>query len=228
MFDRIGTWNVLLIADTEGTTIRPGILKKGPQPRTPEKLKRRQQLDDDLTSAFIIPDIIGPAKEDLHPVLSRSARGVLDDLCKHNAQNCTVCTRVAIYDNKVDSQSLAQMHIEKAVPVSKRMPEAQPYEDEPTLRPSVAPGFALNTVIKATKDELEHLKAKHVKLLNRYNAADASLGKRARKELIAELKEVSIARDTKEDMLYSLYDVLEGRKSDLEEELPWEGIDETE
>ncbi|RDW73436.1 hypothetical protein BP6252_07343 [Coleophoma cylindrospora] len=214
--------------DAQAEAVRPGILKKGNQPRTPEKSRRRQHMDDDLTSAFIIPDIVGLAKEDAHPVLSRSARGVLDDLCKHNAKNCTVCTRVAIYDSKTDSQALAQIQIDKAVPVSKRMPQAEPYEEEPTLRPSVAPDFALDSVIKATKDELEHLKAKHVKLLNRYNAADASLGKRARKELIAELKEVSIARDAKEDMLYSLYDVLEGRKSDLDEELPWEGIEETE
>lgn len=117
------------------------------------------------------------------------------------------------------------------------MPVVEPYEDEPTLRPSVPPGVALATVIKAMKDEIEHLKIRQTDIFNIYNKADTSLGMREKKRLHSELTAATAERDSKEDQLYALYDVLEGQKMakqevdesfDIDEELPWEGIEDSE
>ncbi|KAL3421084.1 hypothetical protein PVAG01_07529 [Phlyctema vagabunda] len=201
---------------------RPGILKKtGTYQET-----RHNQVDDDLTSAFIIPDIIATAKQNTRPVLSSTARDVLDGLCQHNSQNCTICTRVAIRSGKADADALDNIRIEKSIPVSQRTPKPEPYEDEPTLRPTMAPSLALDTVIKAIRDEIDHLRMKHARLQAKYDERDSSLNRKARKALFTELQEVALLRDAKADQLYTLFDVVEAREN-LDLDLPWEGLEDT-
>ena len=189
--------------------------------------RHRRNVTDDMTSAFIIPDIASNPiiTEAAHPSLSATARQVLDGLCKHDCTNCTVCTRVASFDTR----SGAKVTIPKPVPVSERMPEPTPYEDEPTVRPSVEPGIALATVIKGLEDEIAHLKLENTRLAGEYAKHDPSLGMRQRKALKKRLDELLNEIERKSDQLYGLYDVLEGQKEsgDLTEELPWEGIEET-
>ena len=189
---------------------------------------------DDMTSAYIIPDISINAQSSPveHPVLSASARRVLDGLCQHESKNCTVCTRVASFDQKTGTKNATKqtIRIEKPIPVSLRMPIAAPYEDEPTIRPSVEPGLALATVIKSLDDEIAHLKMKHAEVQAVYNKHDASLGMRQRKSLKKQIDQLLEAIEVKSDQVYGLYDVLEGQKEgedDSELSLPWEGIDET-
>ena len=172
---------------------------------------RRRELDD-MTSEFIIPDIVsstyGHAAE--YPSLSTSARRILDGLCKHDAKNCSVCSRVVSFDTKSELKS--KVHVPKPVPVSDRMPVPAPYEDEPTIRPAVQPGLALATVIKGLKDEVAHLKVEHSRVQVAYNKHDSSLGMRQRKTLRKHLDELLKAIDAKSDQIYALYDVLEGQK----------------
>jgi hypothetical protein len=202
--------------------------------------RRRRTETDDITSAFIIPDIsfnvttvekvhpttsAEPATtEKVHPTLSANARRVLDDLCKHDCQNCTVCTRVASFDTK--NHTKHKVTIPKPVPVSERMPDPTPYEDEPTIRPSIEPGLALATVIKGLGDEIAHLKLEHARVTKAYGKHDPSLGMRHRKSLKQRMDQLVLEIERKSDQLYGLYDVLEGQKSDqgLDDELPWEGI----
>lgn len=191
------------------------------RPSTPHQAKqsssnRRRQIDnDELTSAFIIPDLsfnIG-SDEMGQPVLSENARRILDGLCRHNSQNCMICARVASYD----TEGMKRVQVEKPIPVSERMPVPGPYEDEPTIRPAVAPGLALATVIKALEDEVAHLKLKHAQLFSLYNRHDASLGMRKRKSLQKKLTMLLKAIDTKSDQIYALYDVLEGQRQSGQE-----------
>lgn len=212
--------------------------------------RRRRNEMDDITSAFIIPDLHldrqDSGKE--RPVLSASTRHILDGLCDHKSKNCTVCTRVAAFD--AANASKKTVRVPKPVPVSERMPEQAEYEDEPTIRPSIDPGFALATVIKGLSDELSHLKMLHEQLSKQYNSHDASLSVRKRKALRTEIERLVKAIDVKADQIYALFDVVEGQKSsdqlmteedvelnllslgivaadDVEEDLPWEGIEET-
>lgn len=190
--------------------------------------RRRRHETDDITSAFIIPDISpNPiTTSPVHPSLSASARQVLDGLCKHECTNCTICTRVASFDTKKNTEIV----IPKSVPVSERMPEPTTCEEEPTIRPSVEPSLALATVIKGIEDEIAHSKMEYTRISTAYTTHDASLGMRKRTALKKRLDELLTLIERKSVQLYGLYDVLEGQKKDeddLTEELPWEGIEET-
>lgn len=172
---------------------------------------RRHITTEDVTSAFIIPDItLSVAMNGGHPTLSAKAKKVLDTLCHHDGGNCTVCTRVASFENNIETKQTVS--IQKPIPVSDRMPIAGPYEDEPTMRPSVTPGLALATVMKGLEDELAHLKIELAQYQAVYNKHDPSLSMRKRKAVKARIESLLKAIDTKADQIYALYDVLEGQK----------------
>ncbi|KFY91279.1 hypothetical protein V500_04753 [Pseudogymnoascus sp. VKM F-4518 (FW-2643)] len=171
----------------------------------------RHITTDDVTSAFIIPDItLSVAMNGGHPTLSAKAKKVLDSLCHHDGGNCTVCTRVASFENNVETKQTVS--IQKPIPVSDRMPVPGPYEDEPTMRPSVTPGLALATVMKGLEDELAHLKIELAQFQAVYNRHDPSLSMRKRKAVKTRIESLLKAIDTKADQIYALYDVLEGQK----------------
>ncbi|OBT83036.1 hypothetical protein VE02_09218 [Pseudogymnoascus sp. 03VT05] len=172
---------------------------------------RRHITTEDVTSAFIIPDItLSVAMNGGHPTLSAKAKKVLDTLCHHDGGNCTVCTRVASFENNVETKQTVS--IQKPIPISDRMPVVGPYEDEPTMRPSVTPGLALATVMKGLEDELAHLKIGLAQYQAVYNKHDPSLSMRKRKAVKARIESLFKAIDTKADQIYALYDVLEGQK----------------
>jgi len=180
----------------------------------------RQITSDEMTSAFIIPDITlnGVMNGAQHPVLSPKAKKVLNTLCQHNGGNCTVCTRVTSFDNNTSKVQVKQtIRVEKPVPVSERMPVAGPYEDEPTMRPSVRPGLALATVMKGLEDELAHLKMELAQYQAVYTKHDPSLSLRKRKAVKAKIERLLKAIDIKADQIYALYDVLEGQKQSGQE-----------
>jgi hypothetical protein len=144
-----------------------------------------------------------------HPVLSTSARHVLDSLCpEHRAKNCMLCTRVTSFGDKTTGG--APIRSANPVPVSKRMPATTSYEDEPTIRPSIEPGLALATVIKGLEDEIAHLKMRQSEVQAQYQNLDASLGKRERRRIGKELESLLQQLEFKGDQLYGLYDALEG------------------
>jgi len=90
------------------------------------------------------------------------------------------------------------------------MPVAAPYEEEPTIRPSVEPSLALSTVIKGLEDEIAHLKMRQSEVQKQYQNLDASLGKRERRRVGRELESLLQQLEFKGDQLYGLYDALEG------------------
>lgn len=180
----------------------------------------RRIVSNDMTSAFIIPDItlnvgVNGAQ---HPVLSAKARKVLDTLCHHDGGNCTVCSRVASFENDTSKvETKRSVRIQKPIPVSERMPVPGPYEDEPTMRPSVAPGLALAAVMKGLEDELAHLKMGLAQYQSIYSKHDPSISMRKRKAVKARIENLLKAIDTKADQIYALYDVLEGQKESGQE-----------
>jgi hypothetical protein len=209
---------------------------------------RRQTDGEDMTSAYLVADIDAAKQSNSkeRPVLSANARQALDGLCehKHNRKNCVICLRLASFDTK--SASKKTILVQKPVPVSKRASTPVPYEDEPTLRPAVAPGIALATVLKALEDEVAHLKMRQSEVHQAYTKHNASMAKRERIELKGELETLLGQIEAKSDQIYALYDVLEGQaqagqemsldqvevtlsklESDIDEELPWEGIEES-
>ena len=177
----------------------------------------RHITSEDVTSAFIIPDItLNVAMNGAqHPTLSAKAKKVLDTLCHHDGGNCTVCSRVASFQHNVETKQ--SVRIQKPIPVSDRMPITGPYEDEPTMRPSVTPALALATVMKGLEDELAHLKIELAQYQSIYNKHDPSLSMRKRKTVKTRIESLLKAIDTKADQIYALYDVLEGQKESGQE-----------
>jgi len=178
---------------------------------------RRHIVAEEMTSAFILPDITihGNSYGAEHKALSAGARKVLDNLAQHDGHNCTVCSRVASFETENASTRIdtkKTIRIEKPIPVSDRIIVAGPYEDEPTMRPSKSPGLALATVMKGLQDELAHLKMELAQYQSMYNKYDMSLGMRKRKAIKTKIENLLKAIDTKADQIYGLYDVLEGQK----------------
>lgn len=172
-----------------------------------------------MTSAFILPDITlhNPLRDaEAAPKLSAAAQQVLDGLAQHNGQNCTVCKRVIEHgSNHRHNEAVKEtVMIPKPVPVSERMLEAMPYEEEPTIRPSQPPALALATVMKGLQDELDHLKMQCSQYQNLYSSHDPALSKRKRKSVYKKIESLLKAIDVKADQIYALYDVLEGQKAD--------------
>ena len=159
---------------------------------------------DDFTSAFLIPDITMRIPQTMTETPSTGP---------HEPVNCTVC-RAAIQPNEDHNscKPLPTLSIPVPVPVSTRMPLPTAYEEEPTIRPSQPPPQALASVIKSCEDELAHLKIQLAKYQELYNRHDPSLSKRERKRVCEKVKEILAAIERKADMIYGLYDVLEGQR----------------
>lgn len=150
------------------------------------------------------------------PALSPDARRVLDGLCAHNCKNCVVCSRITAHRGAITMKEAAEgkkrVKVAKPVPVTEQYALHGPYVEEPTMRPSQHPGHALAMVIKGLEDEAAHMKMELSKLQAQYNELNSALGRRERKELASDIKQVLRRLEVKNDQIYALYDVLEGQK----------------
>lgn len=151
--------------------------------------------------------------KDVCPSLSTNARRILDDLCGHNCQNCTVCSRITSHSGVITSTDLAagkkRVSIPRPVPVSDRGVSGGDH----TVRPAHSPGYALALVIKGLEDESQHLQLELTRLQARYNRSDKSMGRRERLALAEAIRLLLKRVEAKSDQIYSLYDVLEGQKA---------------
>lgn len=180
--------------------------------------RKRRQASQDMTSAFLLPDITFSRPElvaENPALLPEPAQRALDNATQHSSKNCTVCKRTISGDHCDHAEE--SVKIPKPVPVSERMPQPTVYNEEPTLRPAQAPAKALATVLKALEDELSHLKIQLVTYQGSYNKLDASLNKRQRKSLSAKIEKLLKDVDMKADQIYALYDVLEGQRQNGQE-----------
>ncbi|CEJ55578.1 hypothetical protein PMG11_01829 [Penicillium brasilianum] len=218
--------------------------------------KKRRNIED-MTSAFILPDITLSRAElagNNPSRLSESAQRILDDIAQHDGNNCMICKNVLPHEGPCNHEAVK---IPTPIPVSERMPATE----DPTMRPSQPPAVALATVLKTLEDELSHLKMQLASYQSAYNKLDASLGKRQRKAVMQKIETVLKDIDLKSDQIYALYDVLETCKGEItkrdlditlesigidvtansaksrsglvdlededEDDLPWEGIEST-
>lgn len=173
--------------------------------------KKRSPMED-MTSAFILPDITLSHAElaaSNRSKLPEAAQRALDGIAQHDGKNCMVCKNSPPHDGPCNHESVK---ISKPIPVSERMPEPTPYNVDPTMRPSQPPAVALATVLKALEDELSHLKMQLASYQSAFNKLDASLGKKQRKALTEKVEKTIKEIDLKSDQIYALYDVLEGQK----------------
>lgn len=193
--------------------------------------KKKSRSIEDMTSAFILPDITLSRAElaATNPTkLPEATQRVLDGIANHDGKNCTVCKNSPPHDGACNHEPVK---ISKPVPVSERMPKPSPLNEDPTMRPAQPPAVALATVLKGLEDELSHLKIQLASYQGAYNKLDASLGKKQRKALTERIEQTMRDIDRKSDQIYALYDVVEGQKGrdmterEMEETLQSIGID---
>ncbi|KAF2749781.1 hypothetical protein M011DRAFT_276419 [Sporormia fimetaria CBS 119925] len=167
--------------------------------------RRRSMPTENMTSAFIVPDITMNIKKDgttkiknLQNVESRS----------HDNENCTVCRR------NTSNPSDEPVKVPKLVPVSSRMPD----EPDATMRPSQSPKDALALVVKELLDERAHLHLELAACRAMLEAHDVSMGMKKRTKINEAMKDILRLIETKDTQIYHLYDVLEGQDRDITEQ----------
>lgn len=109
------------------------------------------------------------------------------------------------------------------IPASER--EVDPDISNATIRPSEPPPAALAKVIRGLENEIRQLKIKLEAQQRLYNQHDPAISKRRRVEVKFMIDRLLAQIEQRSDQVYSLYDVLEGQKSEQNE---WEGLSEGE
>ena len=202
---------------TEEKPNNENIRRQPEMPVASTRSRRRERNTENMTSAFILPDITIRASDantqDI-PQLTKGKRRVLERLAQHGKETCTICKRTVGAGEPHDHTQRAKNNIiiPKPVPVSQRIPESALGDEDHTMRPSQPPGLALATVLKGLEDETAHLKIKVSKYQALYNGHDPSLSRRQRKSVYQKMEALLRAIDAKADQIYALYDVLEGQK----------------
>lgn len=161
--------------------------------------RRSAKIADDYeegeTSAFIIPDIT------IHNALPATSGTKTIALADHKANECTICAEA----------NGKHIDIPLPIPVSTR-----DLGEDATLRPAWAPHVSLAHVLKQLQDEVAHLKIQLAKKEAEYNAHDPALGRRRRISVHAEVLKIAAEVERRSDMVYRLYDVVEGQKSNFD------------
>ncbi|KAK8196099.1 hypothetical protein M8818_007252 [Zalaria obscura] len=155
--------------------------------------RHRSKSFEEMTSAFILPDIT------LH---AKSAPST--DAIPHNKATCTFCPH----------PSGAEPAIPTPVPVSDRNID----DTAATIRPSQEPATALATVLKQLEDEIVHLKLRLAGYESEYNMHDPAVGRKRREWLNAKIGVMRAEVERRSAQVYGLYDVLEGQKGRKEGE----------
>ena len=176
---------------------------------------RAATTNEAMTSAFIVPDLTfgGPEKQD--GGVRESSKEVVHTSDPHDGHNCAVCQRIW-EEAKMSSPAKAELAgKKKSVSVRRPVPASSRVDlgEDHTIRPSQAPSIALALSIKKLEDELNGLKIKLSKQQTRYNNSNPSISRRERLQCGKKIETLLQACEHKADLIYSLYDVLEGQKA---------------
>lgn len=177
---------------------------------TSSRRRNRSKSIEEMTSAFILPDITLHARSGADVNVMNTTKDV-----SHDNLNCTLCPS----KDAEPTEPVAP----KPVPVSEREID----DSNATVRPSQPPPVALATVLKQLEDEVKHLKLQLVIHEKAYNAHDPALGRRRRRAVREKMDTLVVEIERRSDQVYALYDVLEGQKTRAEEGEKEEQVEET-
>lgn len=180
--------------------------------------RRRHSLDENMTSAYILPDITIEQQVELPPKVSRAAQNVLHSLDPEHISNCDVCYRLTKHikaserqrksSEKVSSRQqpaaeiVSKIHDFASVPnAAKAKPTPQPdytaalagFADESivgetTIRPKVAPAQALTRVRILMDAQFRKAKERHGRAWEKYNRIEAPLSSKKHAEISKEMQ----------------------------------------
>ncbi|KAL8695430.1 MAG: hypothetical protein Q9218_000008 [Villophora microphyllina] len=201
--------------------------------------KRHAIPQDQMTSAFILPDItmnVQPAAEStVQPRVASEA---------HLQQGTTrEYTDLLDYEPVAAQQQTAEVSLQPQLPIiSDEEMDITIQDDDLTVRPTQPAEVALAAVLESLNTELASQKGQMVKYQADLDRLDTSLHRRQRKQILSRMKALLDSTDVKAEQIYNLHDVIEGQKKSgqpvtqnqldntlqsLGLDLPWEGIEST-
>jgi hypothetical protein len=137
--------------------------------------RRHLSLDENMTSAYILPDITvnQPAKQQAKLHVSHEAQSVLHRHDPEHVENCAVCQRLTTKKTRHSSHHAthATEKTDFTAQITRLMRDAM--LDEPTIRPKISPWLALANVKKLLTDQFEEAKLKHSQAWEKYDAIEA-------------------------------------------------------
>ncbi|KIW84566.1 hypothetical protein Z517_03816 [Fonsecaea pedrosoi CBS 271.37] len=180
--------------------------------------RRRPSLDENMTSAYILPDIT--VSQPVRPTRVQVSQEAQSVLHRHgdpeHIGNCTVCQRLTARRPKQVTHATRSTSVAAAektdftAQITQLMKNAM--LEEPTLRPKINPWHALANVKKLLMDQFEEAKAKHAQAWEKYDAIEAPLNSKKHAAVSQDLFYWSKKMEECRINLDQLRDVEEGMK----------------
>lgn len=195
--------------------------------------RRHLDLDENMTSAYILPDItIGQGQgQGQAQGISKGAQTVLHRHDPEHVQNCEVCqrltgskktkhvthaslksTHINVTSNRQTSKSAKEQDF--TAQITQLMKSAM--LDDPTIRPKISPWHALANVKKLLTDQFEEAKRKHGIAWETYDGIEAPLSSKRHAAISEELFYWSRKMEECRVNLDQLRDVEEGMRGEDE------------
>ena len=144
--------------------------------------RQRHTLDDNMTSAYLLPDIEeamkqqGSKQQARKSALSKDAQNVLHDHDPEHIEDCQVCQRLLTkkntqhrHNSRVNNQT--EPELDYTAQVTALMKDIA-FEDT-TMRPKIAPSQALDHLQKLLQDQYDKAKEQHGAKWIQYDLIDA-------------------------------------------------------
>ena len=189
--------------------------------KRPASPRKQRRSGDDMTSAFIIPDITmrqnETAVEENSTKVPEPTQQALNNFPGHDGKNCTICKYFLpgtnCHHSRKDHHKLNDDDLKnpsRLIPVSER--SSYNNNEDHTIRPSEPPEMALSGIQRNLESERVHLAHELELKVTEYNRLDPSMAKRERKKLSEKCNLIFEELEYKADQIYALYDVAEGMK----------------
>ena len=198
----------------------------------PEQRPNTPHPEENMTSAFILPDInivppetgaeIAPepraetapetraetAPETRAEAAPVPAEEVDHTSRRHQKTNCVVCQRISALGDGPSADRRTVL-VSRPVPVSERVPHLKECEYPEPERGVREPFVVIAIAIKAAEDELVHSKCELRRVQKAYTALDPSISKFQRLQYSERIQKLLWQCDQQADHIYSLYDLLD-------------------
>ncbi|KIX00152.1 uncharacterized protein Z518_10289 [Rhinocladiella mackenziei CBS 650.93] len=137
--------------------------------------RRRLSLDENMTSAYILPDItVNQPPKPTKVQVCHETQNVLHCHDPEHVDNCAVCQRLTAKKPKnVTHATHTREKTDITAQITQLMKDAM--LDEPTMRPKISPWLALANVKKLLTEQFEEAKRKHNQAWEKYDAIEAPM-----------------------------------------------------
>jgi len=215
-----------VLEDTE-----PSIMEENPTAASnTSRRRRRASFDENMTSAYILPDITMEQQAQSPVGVSKTARNVLHSLDPDHISSCEVCTRLTKHikaterrasSNPVGSAPKVFDFAAKTARKPDYTAALAGFVDESdigdaTMRPKISPGQALVRVKILMDAQFKKAKERHRLAWEKYDRIEAPLSSRKHAEVSKEMQHWAEKMEECRVHLDYLRDVEEGMQYDEE------------